>query len=135
MSDGPETLAARRRRCDDAHPTRVTRVDPRTPSGWSRPDDRGVHRRRARSAGRRSSASVRGLVPGLAGAGAGRGLHVGTLPSRWFPADRDKLIYLAIAAHLAPAVLTQLVSAPTGAWFEDRNALVTTLEQQESDRP
>ncbi|MEO3937262.1 hypothetical protein V3N99_10945 [Dermatophilaceae bacterium Soc4.6] len=69
------------------------------------------------------------------GAGAGRGLHVGTLPSRWFPADRDKLIYLAIAAHLAPAVLTQLVSAPTGAWFEDRNALVTTLEQQESDRP
>lgn len=69
------------------------------------------------------------------GAGAGRGLDVGTLPPRWFPADREKLVYLAIAAHLAPDVLTQLVRVPSGAWFEDRNALVTALEEQAPDRP
>ncbi|MDQ2758183.1 MAG: hypothetical protein M3Y71_16790 [Actinomycetota bacterium] len=61
------------------------------------------------------------------GSAAGRGVEVDALPHRWFPADRDKLIYLAIAAHAGPHVLAQMVQLPVGAWFEDRGELLRTL--------
>lgn len=62
------------------------------------------------------------------GAVVGRGVEVGALPPRWFPADRDKLIYLAIAAHAGPRVLEQLARLQSGAFFEDRPALLRALD-------
>jgi len=61
------------------------------------------------------------------GAVVGRGLEVSALPPRWFPADRDKLIYLAIAAHAGSRVLEQLARLQSGTFFEDRAALLRAL--------
>ena len=57
------------------------------------------------------------------------------LPPRWFPVDRAKLIYLSIAAHAAPQVLTQLVALHDGTWFEDRDALHRALAAVASPTP
>lgn len=49
------------------------------------------------------------------------------LPARWFPAGRDKFLYLAFAAHVAPALVEQLRHLPEDVWFEDVDEVLQAL--------
>lgn len=59
--------------------------------------------------------------------------EIGALPARWFPADKDKLLYLAIRARVGPGVLEQLGRLRHGAHFDDLSALMRAVRR--SPRP
>lgn len=57
------------------------------------------------------------------------------IPARWFPADREKLIYLSVAARALPRLLEQLARLPEGSQFDDRGDLWHAIGPSPSRTP